>query len=91
MKVATPSTNVTGGYFIWITLPPPLRAVDIVERAQKEQNLRLARGDLFQVAGEASGPADRFGDKLRLCFAWEEPRHLTEGVRRLARVLQAVV
>ncbi|KAJ5204736.1 uncharacterized protein N7498_005615 [Penicillium cinerascens] len=91
VKVATPSTNVTGGYFIWITLPPPLRAVDIVERAQKEQNLRLARGDLFQVAGEASGPADRFGDKLRLCFAWEEPRHLTEGVRRLARVLQAVV
>lgn len=82
---------MAGGYFIWITLPSPLRAADIVERAQKEQNLRLARGDVFQVAGELSGPADRFGDSLRLCFAWEEPRHLTEGVRRLARVMQGDV
>jgi DNA-binding transcriptional MocR family regulator len=88
VKAATPSTGVMGGYFVWITLPAPLRATDIVERAQKEQNLCLAGGDLFRVADETSGPADRFGDKLRLCFAWEEPRHLTEGVRRLARVLQ---
>jgi len=91
VKVATPSTGVAGGYFIWITLPPPLRAADIVERAQKEENLCLARGDLFQVGGETSGPAHRFGDSLRLCFAWEEPHQLIEGVRRLARVLQSVL
>lgn len=62
-----------------------------MERAQKEQNLCLARGDVFQVDDETAGPTDRFGDCIRLCFAWEEPRHLTEGVRRLARVMQTAV
>lgn len=82
----TPSTTVAGGYFIWITLPPPLRAADIVQRAQEEENLRLAPGDLFQVACEPQ-TAHKFTGNIRLCFAWEELHHLTEGVRRLARVL----
>lgn len=85
--VASPSETVAGGYFIWITLPPPLLAADIVKRAQQEESLRLAPGTLFE-AGSPQPPSDRFAGCLRLCFAWEEPRHLTEGVRRLARVLK---
>ncbi|GLI71865.1 valine--pyruvate aminotransferase [Penicillium ochrochloron] len=81
------SETVAGGYFIWLTLPPPLLAADIVQRAQQEENLRLAPGTLFE-AGSPQPPSDRFANCLRLCFAWEEPRHLTEGVRRLARVLK---
>ncbi|KAJ5161776.1 hypothetical protein N7492_007168 [Penicillium capsulatum] len=85
VTVAPPSSTV-GGYFIWLTLPAPLHAADVVQRAQEEEKLRLAPGTLFQVAGDGQA-SPRFGDKLRLCFAWEKPDHLTEGMRRLARVL----
>jgi DNA-binding transcriptional MocR family regulator len=82
-------TAAAGGYFIWLTLPAPLRASDVVQRAQAEEKLRLAAGDLFQIPGDAKAGA--FSDHLRLCFAWEEQPHLEEGVRRLARVLKRIV
>ncbi|CAI7660744.1 unnamed protein product [Penicillium manginii] len=88
VTVAQASTNVAGGYFMWVTLPSPLLAVDIVAQAQTEEKLRLAPGTLFQVQGDPNGSSDRFDRQIRLCFAWAEPRHLTEGVRRLSRVLQ---
>lgn len=75
---------------MWIGLPCPLRAEDIVARAQSEENLRLAPGTLFQVHGDPDASKDRFASHIRLCFAWAEPRHLTEGVRRLSRVLKRV-
>ncbi|KAJ5162639.1 Pyridoxal phosphate-dependent transferase major region subdomain 1 [Penicillium coprophilum] len=78
-----------GGYFLWIGLPAPLLAADVVKRAQSEENLRLCAGDLFQVPDHHL--TEGFADHLRLCFAWEEPRHLTEGMRRLARVLHRLV
>lgn len=87
VTVALPSTKVVGGYFIWITLPPPLLAGDVVQRSQREQGLRLAPGNLFRVPREAEAASDRFANNIRLCFAWAELRHLEEGVRRLARVL----
>ncbi|KAJ5435555.1 Pyridoxal phosphate-dependent transferase major region subdomain 1 [Penicillium cf. griseofulvum] len=77
-----------GGYFMWIGLPAPLLATDVVQRAQSEENLRLCAGDLFQVPDQVTD--EMFTDHLRLCFAWEEPRHLTEGMRRLARVLNRI-
>ncbi|KAJ5082703.1 hypothetical protein N7532_011746 [Penicillium argentinense] len=88
VTVAQASTTVAGGYFIWITLPSPLLAAAVVVRAQKEENLRLAPGTQFQVQGDPEVANDRFASHIRLCFAWAEPRHLTEGVRRLARVLK---
>ncbi|KAJ5574829.1 hypothetical protein N7450_008728 [Penicillium hetheringtonii] len=88
VTIAQASTTVAGGYFMWISIPSPLRAGDIVARAQQEENLRLAPGTLFEVQGDPHAVVDRFASHIRLCFAWEEPRHLTEGVRRLSRVLQ---
>ncbi|KAJ5937655.1 hypothetical protein N7454_003997 [Penicillium verhagenii] len=86
-----PTNGVAGGYFIWLTLPAPLRAADVVKRADCDENLRLAAGDVFQVAGDTEAASDRFTNHLRLCFAWVEPRDLTEGVRRLARVLKQML
>lgn len=78
-----------GGYFIWIALPAPLQAKEIVALSKSTENLRLAPGDMFQLPGDTSAATDgKFANCLRLCFAWEEPRHLTEGVRRLARVVE---
>ncbi|KAJ6137426.1 Pyridoxal phosphate-dependent transferase major region subdomain 1 [Penicillium samsonianum] len=78
-----------GGYFVWIGLPAPLLASDVVHLAETEEKLRLSPGDVFQVPGDQVTDMG-FGDHLRLCFAWEEPRHLTEGMRRLARVLNRI-
>lgn len=81
-----PPAAVAGGYFMWIGLPAPLLAADVVELAQSEEKLRVSPGHVFQVPGDQV--IEGFADHLRLCFAWEEPRHLTEGMRRLARVLK---
>ncbi|KAJ5904572.1 hypothetical protein N7504_006955 [Penicillium tannophilum] len=89
--IEAPTNGVAGGYFIWVTLPAPLLAADVVQRADRQENLRLAPGDVFQVAGDPQAAEDRFTNHLRLCFAWAEPRDLTEGVRRLARVIEQLV
>lgn len=86
LGVTVPEPAATaGGYFMWIGLPAPLVAADVVRLAQSEENLRVSPGDVFQVPGDPH--VTEFSDHLRLCLAWEEPRHLTEGMRRLARVL----
>lgn len=91
VTIEAPTNGVAGGYFIWITLPAPLLAADVVQRADRQENLRLAPGDVFHVAGDPQAAEDRFTNHLRLCFAWAEPRDLTEGVRRLARVIEQLV
>ncbi|KAJ5774763.1 Pyridoxal phosphate-dependent transferase major region subdomain 1 [Penicillium paradoxum] len=75
-----------GGYFMWIGLPAPLIAAEVAQRAESEEKLHVSPGNVFQVPGD-SQLAGAFADHLRLCFAWEDPRLLIEGVRRLARVL----
>lgn len=78
---------VAGGYFIWVNLPLPLRANEIAQRASDEENLIVAEGDLFQVHGDPVENPATFERGLRICFAWEEVPNLTEGVRRLGRVV----
>ncbi|KAJ5247391.1 hypothetical protein N7468_002374 [Penicillium chermesinum] len=91
VSVPEPPGPVAGGYFIWIKLPSDVDAADVVRRAQREENLRLAPGTLFQVIGDQGADKNRFSDRLRLCFAWAEPQQLTEGVRRLGALLGRMV
>ncbi|CAG8945545.1 unnamed protein product [Penicillium salamii] len=84
---AYPPGAVSGGYFIWLKLPEGLHASQVAEQAQ-EAKVRVASGVAFQVPDDPSDTPAVFGDHMRLCFAWESSRHLTEGVRRLARVLE---
>lgn len=35
--------RVVGGYFIWVTLPPGLKSVAVVQRAQEEENVVVAQ------------------------------------------------
>ncbi|KAJ5658806.1 uncharacterized protein N7484_002455 [Penicillium longicatenatum] len=91
VTIEAPTNGVAGGYFIWITLPAPLLAAEVVQRADRQENLRLAPGDVFQVAGDPHAASNRFTNRLRLCFAWAEPGDLTEGMRRLARVLESLI
>ncbi|KAG2016837.1 hypothetical protein GB937_006039 [Aspergillus fischeri] len=73
-----------GGVFVWVRLPRPLTAPNVTERALREENLIVGNGDIFVVPGDQSSSQH---ECLRLCFAWEDETDLTEGVRRLEKVL----
>ena len=84
--------DVAGGYFVWLTLPPPLDANAIFKLALETEDLTIIAGPKFRVDGDEHNPATKFERDIRLCFAWEELDLLEEGVVRLARVIkQAMV
>jgi 2-aminoadipate transaminase len=74
-------TRPGGGFFIWLTLPEPLRAADVVRRA-REVKLLIPGGDPFF----AEAPIDPC---LRLAFSYVTPEKIQEGVVILAQVLGA--
>ncbi|PGH15947.1 hypothetical protein AJ79_02114 [Helicocarpus griseus UAMH5409] len=87
------SGTIAGGYFLWLQLPPGLRASELAKKAQEEDNLVIAGGNLFRVVTEDDGPESRREDEdfqgcIRLCFAWEEETMFEEGVKRLAELVK---
>ncbi len=38
--------EVVGGYFIWLTLPAPLKGTELAERAKEEENVVVAQVSL---------------------------------------------
>ena len=87
LGVTLPHSNraVVGGYFMWLSLPKPLMADEVAERAQAEENLVIGPGPLFGVYGDVQHAELERG--VRLCFAWEEENTLREGIARLGRVI----
>jgi len=75
-----------GGYFVWIMLPPLLNADDVARNAAQSENLTVARGPQFEVPDDPKG--QKFRNSLRLSFAWEDEEMLTQGMERLATVVQ---
>jgi DNA-binding transcriptional MocR family regulator len=60
-----------GGYFIWLRLPPPADAREILARAQ----------GVTAVAGpEFTGP----GNCIRLAYSYAAPDEIESGIERLA-------
>jgi len=45
LGVDIPQTDreVVGGYFIWLTLPSPLKGAVVAQRAKEEENLAVAQ------------------------------------------------
>lgn len=72
-------TRPGGGFFIWLTLPEPLVAAEIVEQA-KEAKLLIPGGDPFF----AQAPT---GQHLRLAFSYVTPEKIWEGLKILGQVL----
>ena len=83
--------DVAGGYFVWMTLPKPLKADTVAKRALDEENVIIAQGSLFKVQGDETAPEDLFEREFRLCFSWLEEDLLIEGVQRLASLIQRLV
>lgn len=91
LGVTLPQTDrdVMGGYFVWFSLPPPLKANDLALRAREEENVIIAPGPIFGVYGDIT-VVDLDG-KVRICFSWEEEDRLVEGVKRLERVIRRML
>ncbi|KAI0432067.1 pyridoxal phosphate-dependent transferase [Xylaria sp. FL1042] len=96
--------GVYGGYFVWMTLPPHgtgttttttttttawPSAQAIADRCRADEDLMIGNGELFAVYGDEE--AARFGNAIRLCFAWEDEEDLVDGVQRLGRVMRAML
>jgi DNA-binding transcriptional MocR family regulator len=47
LGVQLPQTDrdVVGGYFIWLTLPKPLKGAVVAQRARDDENLIVAEGE----------------------------------------------
>ncbi|KAF2203489.1 PLP-dependent transferase [Delitschia confertaspora ATCC 74209] len=82
--------EVVGGYFIWLTLPHPLKGAEVAQRAKDEENLIVAQGEMFEVPGDTERANTHFENALRICFAWEDEDKLAEGIKRLARVVRTM-
>lgn len=81
--------KIVGGYFIWLELPSGVKGAEVVRKAKEEENLILGQGEEFAVLGD-EGSVDLSGC-VRICFAWEDEDKVVEGVRRLGRVVRALL
>ncbi len=72
-------TRPGGGFFVWLSLPPPLRAAEIVSLA-RDQGLLVPAGDPFF----AERPT---GQYLRLAFSYVTPQRIEQGVELLGQLL----
>ena len=83
--------DVIGGYFTWLYLPPSLSsAADaLAKRCQKDANVVIAAGSIFEVPKDENGV--KFGGNVRLCWAWEDEWKLEEGVRRIGIVAKKMI
>lgn len=80
---------VSGGYFIWLTLPPSIRAATLAARCQSSENLIIGPGPLFAVQGDERAVDLAHG--VRLCLSWENEEVLVEGVERMGLVLKRML
>ncbi len=74
-------TRPGGGFFVWLTLPEPLRAAQVVEQAQHAGVMVLAGDSFF-----AQHPT---GQHLRLAFSFVTPENIQKGIEKLGRVLRS--
>jgi DNA-binding transcriptional MocR family regulator len=80
MPDGTRWTRPGGGFFIWLTLPEPLRALEVRQRAS-DAGLLIPVGDPFF----AEMPT---GQCLRLAFSYVTPAKIQEGIEMLGEVLR---
>jgi len=72
----------SGGYFIWLTLPPGQDAATYLPAAEREGTSYMRGATFYLGSGQGSG-------SLRLAFSRYPPDLLVEAARRLARALGA--
>jgi DNA-binding transcriptional MocR family regulator len=80
MPAGTTWTVPSGGFFVWVTLPPGLDSQAMLPRAVTAR-VAYVPGTAFY--------ADGFGSRnMRLSYCFPTPERIIEGTRRLGEVLQ---
>lgn len=82
------TSNVYGGYFVWVTLPGAVSTTRLADWCLEKENLIIAPGNLFEVRGDENSAT--FGDAFRLCFSYEDETAIEIGLRRLGVAIEAV-
>ncbi|MBR6403381.1 MAG: PLP-dependent aminotransferase family protein [Eubacterium sp.] len=72
-------TRPEGGMFIWVTLPEGMIALDLFEKARKE-NVVFVPGNPFYIDGRAA-------NTMRLNYTNCDEKTIIEGINRLSRLL----
>ena len=73
-------THPEGGMFLWVELPPPIDAAELL-RAAVEQRVAFVPGRPFHVDGSGA-------NTMRLNFSNSTPEQIREGIGRIARTLR---
>jgi DNA-binding transcriptional MocR family regulator len=87
LSIPQADRQIAGGYFIWLTLPSPLRAEQVWRRAQAEENVTIITGAKFRVEDDDEESFDR---DFRLCFAYVDEDLIQEGIMRIAAVIKRI-
>jgi DNA-binding transcriptional MocR family regulator len=72
-------TNPSGGFYVWLTLPPQLDSKAMLPRAIKEL-VAYTPGTAFYANGDGRS-------NIRLSFCYPTPEAIKLGVRRLTKVI----
>lgn len=75
-------TRPKGGMFIWATLPENKSALDLFEKAQKE-NVVFVPGNPFYVDGKNA-------NTMRLNYTNSDKEMIVEGIKRLGKLVQVL-
>lgn len=43
VRISQGDREIVGGYFIWLTLPPPLKGADVAKCAKEDENVVVAQ------------------------------------------------
>jgi 2-aminoadipate transaminase len=73
-------TRPGGGFYIWLTLPEPMTARQVLDRAQ-EQSITFLTGEPFF----AQGGGER---NIRLPFSFIQPNGMVQGIKSLAVIVR---
>jgi 2-aminoadipate transaminase len=76
-------TRPAGGFYVWLRLPDGVNAKAMLPRAISSR-VAYVPGTGFYADGSG-------GQFARLCYSFPDPARITEGVRRLASVVQTEI
>ncbi|MCJ1443591.1 MAG: hypothetical protein MMC23_004090 [Stictis urceolatum] len=83
------SSEIAGGYFLYLHLPAQMSAKALAARCNAEENLIIGGGPIFAVFGDEDAVDLR--RYVRLCFSWEDEDKLVEGIKRMAKVVRRML
>jgi 2-aminoadipate transaminase len=75
-------TYPTGGFFVWVTLPPYVDTPQMLSVAL-EAGVTFVPGDGCYPSGSGKGH-----NAMRIAFCYEQPKDLREAIRRLSLVIE---